>query len=348
MPGTSYGPYSYPLENRERYKSRIEFQAVRIDPPSFSSDFRFEVPETFTEFSINRQDIESRRQQQGNNYKRKSSVQINPMNTEILAGERADLYLPIALSIADRLNYETPNLNLAGAAALSSLQAGAGLVGSISESIRQGYQSVLDFLGAVSGNEISRVIAVRGSQSILGKALPESVRDAISIGTNVTMNPNTRAAFRAVGLREFTFEFKFIPKSQAESLMVKDIINFFRRHAYPEELAGIVALEYPNMFKIKMLYENEDGRFVNIGTPIKMCYLRSVSTVYNPTAQTFHSDGSPSEINMSLSFVEHKTLNRKDIENEQEFDETGINSDINPKPEEIYDYTEVSNNQTVS
>jgi hypothetical protein len=45
-----------------------------------------------------------------------------------------------------------------------------------------------------------------------------------------------------------------------------------------------------------------------------MCYLRNISTTYNPTSASFHSDGNPTEIDLTLSFVENTTLVRQDID----------------------------------
>ena len=53
---------------------------------------------------------------------------------------------------------------------------------------------------------------------------------------------------------------------------------------------------------------------VNIGPKMKSCYLTNVTTNFNPTTMTFHDDGKPVEIDLSLSFTEQITLNRKDIE----------------------------------
>ena len=62
-----------------------------------------------------------------------------------------------------------------------------------------------------------------------------------------------------------------------------------------------------------MQYQTQGGGYVQIGNRIKMSYLRSVSTTYNPSSMTFHPDGKPNEIDMTLSFVEHRTLHRGDI-----------------------------------
>ena len=39
-----------------------------------------------------------------------------------------------------------------------------------------------------------------------------------------------------------------------------------------------------------------------------------MSHTVNPTGGTFRRDGQPNEIDLTLSFVEYRTLNKKDIE----------------------------------
>jgi hypothetical protein len=134
------------------------------------------------------------------------------------------------------------------------------------------------------------------------------------------MNPNIRTNFNGVSVREFTFNFKFIPCSPREALAVKSIVKFFRFHSYPEEIVSFgafsVGLDYPEMFKIRLLSNSGNKHFKNIGTPIKLCYCKGVSTTYNPTSPALHADGSPTEIDMNLTFVEYKAQTRKDIEAE--------------------------------
>jgi len=131
------------------------------------------------------------------------------------------------------------------------------------------------------------------------------------------MNPNTRALFSKVNLRRFQFQFKFIPLTPEESRMVATIVKFFRYHAYPTEIPVDAAIalgyEFPDLFRIKA-FTKVDDRYVQNGTRIKDCYLESISTSYNPTQATFHRDGTPTEVDLSLNFIEHKTLSRKDIE----------------------------------
>ena len=46
---------------------------------------------------------------------------------------------------------------------------------------------------------------------------------------------------------------------------------------------------------------------------IHFCYLRTVSTTVNPTGGAMRRDGAPNEIDLTLSFVEYKTLKKDDI-----------------------------------
>ena len=63
--------------------------------------------------------------------------------------------------------------------------------------------------------------AARGSQYIP----VQGVRDAVGIAARITMNPNVRTKFQGVGIRQFDFNFQFIPKSAQESQAVADIIR---------------------------------------------------------------------------------------------------------------------------
>jgi hypothetical protein len=50
-----------------------------------------------------------------------------------------------------------------------------------------------------------------------------------------------------------------------------------------------------------------------VGTRILNSVLRSVAVLVNPQSMSWHKDGKPSEIDLTLSFGEERTLNRNDI-----------------------------------
>ena len=69
-------------------------------------------------------------------------------------------------------------------------------------------------------------------------------------------------------------------------------------------------MTFPNVFEIIFKYK---GAKNNSLPKLHHCYLRNVSHTINPTGGTFRRDGQPNEIDLTLSFVERKTLNKKDI-----------------------------------
>lgn len=303
----------YPLNRDQRFKSRISFQAIKVIPPKFSA--KFGASQTADE---NKGSTNIRRE--------KSSVDvISSLKVIPIAGENVGLYVPLAFNVGDGFGYNQASLGTAGAVIAKGLNSGAGIGGSVLGALKETGQSIFDFFGGIGGGDISRLAAVRGAELA---PIGDNARTAIGLTARVTMNPNIRTQFQGVDIREFSFQFKFIPTSSKEAETVKNIVQFFRLHAYPEELGDLgtfsFAYDYPNMFKIKLLSESEEGPvgeggqkiFKHIGTPIKMCYLKSIQTSYNPTAAVLHKDGSPSEIDLSLTFTEYKALSRKDIKNE--------------------------------
>lgn len=297
-----FGPYKYPLEKSDQYKSRISFQAIKVIPPEVT--IRVKTDNTVAE--------------DGSTQTSKSfngvSASASSLKVNEIAGEKADLYLPLSFQVNDGFDYASAQLGLLGAAAAAGMNNGQSIASSVIDGLKSGAQSVFDLFKT---GAVGRVAAVRGSQAI--PLIPDNVKSAIAITARVTMNPNIRTQFNGVSVREFNFTFKFLPKSPKESREVHRIIRFFRFHAYPVEMPYgepySIAFDYPNMFKIRLLSE-VDGLFKNVGTPIKLSYLKTVSTTYNPTSAVLHPDGSPTEIDMTLTFTEYKPLSRYDVVNE--------------------------------
>ena len=356
------GPFSYPKLDRDRHHAKVVFQAVKVEPPSFGSgdvytyddiydiikntaitaaaaatDFRDTSSEEYKQQTLDMQSAAAadpkyyrneRDNQKSGKAKERSFPKVEPTKIELLDGEKAELYLPVAFAVNDRFNYENVNLNISGAAALNAAGAGGGFLGSLASAVSEGFGSIGEFFSALNGGDISRIAAVRALNAPgISTLVPERIKNAISIAGGVSLNPNTRAAFRSVGLREFTFQFKFIPKTQDEAEEVKKIIQFFRYHAYPEHITPgesnlALGYKYPNLFKIKLMYDATDTGWVKnkssrrwkpIGGQIKMCYLRNVSANYNPSTMAMHSDGNFVESDITLNFVEYRTLHRGDL-----------------------------------
>ena len=127
----------------------------------------------------------------------------------------------------------------------------------------------------------------------------------------------------------------------------KQIVQFFRRNAYPEDIPANADLslgyKFPNMFKIKLMHKATDvNRYVPVGTQIKLCYIRNVQTQYNPQYAVFHSDGNPLEVDISVSFTEYKTLSRDDLRHDYtDFDPDLADDPTTPLDEGDGGYSEI-------
>ena len=296
------GPYKYPVDTANKHITKISFQAMKISPP---------------EFKINRATTTHPNEAKAAGSKRNeltsddSTIESTGLKVASIPGEKADIHIPISFQVNDGFNYAGTELGAFGGAISQVLNQGGSVGKAAFEGLKETGQSFLSVLKAFGGSEqeLGRLGIAR-----LARGLPVG-SNAVQIGARVSINPNVRAQFQNVSLREFNFAFKFLPTSFEESKQVKAIINFFRWHAYPELIGGTefsVGYEYPNMFRIKLLFTGEGGP-KNIGTPIKLCYLKSISTTYNPTSTTVFSDGSPTEIDMNLTFTEYKAQSRNDI-----------------------------------
>ena len=218
----------------------------------------------------------------------------------------------------DNALYDNADLNSLGATSEALIQSGASALSSVIGAASQGVGSIFD---AITGNKQLTETALRvgAARAIdLGSFLNSGVANALRLTNRTVINPNTRALFRGVNLREFTFQFKMIAESQQEAAIVEQIVKHFRTQMYPDtypvnignNVSADLGFAFPNVFEITFKYKNG----INERIPkIHFCYLRNVSTTINPTGGTFRRDGQPNEIDLTLSFVEYRTLNKKDI-----------------------------------
>ena len=81
---------------------------------------------------------------------------------------------------------------------------------------------------------------------------------------------------------------------------------------YPQiiEDAGLpLGYYYPNKFRILLSYNGQ-----RVATKFLDSNLKNVNVVYNPSSMGWHVNGKPSEVDLTLSFGEPRTLSKKDIQ----------------------------------
>ncbi len=224
-----------------------------------------------------------------------------------------DMYFPLTMQFNDNAQYDNAPLNAFGAGVEAAMNAGGTALESVLGSFNQGVTSMFD---AIAGNrQISETAMRVGLARVIDKAsmLNSGVANALTLQNRTIINPNIRALFKGVALREFTFQFKMIARSQLEAEVVRQIVEHFRTEMYPESLnvgGADIGFKFPNLFEI--IFNYKGARNKNM-PKLLLCYLRNVSTSINPTGGAFRRDGQPNEIDLTLSFVEHRTLDKGDI-----------------------------------
>jgi len=248
-----------------------------------------------------------------------SNVVLGGLKEQLVPGEPViDMYFPLTMQFNDNAQYDNAELGAIGASAEALVRSGAGALASVVGAANQGVESIFDLM---KGNKQLTEAALRvgAARAIdLGSFLNSGVANALRLTNRAIVNPNVRALFKGVSLREFTFQFKMIPESQQEAAIAQQIVKHFRRNMYPstfpvninDAVSADLGYQFPNLFQINFKYKGGE----NLRIPrMQLCYLRNVSTTVNPTGGTFRRDGQPNEIDLTLSFVEYRTLNKKDI-----------------------------------
>ena len=139
-------------------------------------------------------------------------------------------------------------------------------------------------------------------------------KNVLTRTTGKVMNPNLELLFSGPALRSFNYNFRFTPREQKESLMVRRIIKFFKKSMAPIlSKEGGLFLESPHVFKLKYIHKNGGQHpFLN---KIKPCALQNFSVQYAPDGSYMtYKDGSMTAYNISLTFGEINPIYDKDID----------------------------------
>lgn len=137
------------------------------------------------------------------------------------------------------------------------------------------------------------------------------VASALSAASGMALNPFKETVFESVDFRSFSFKYKFMPKNKRESESVYNIVQLFKEHMHPEiSDENRLFFVYPSEFQITYYYETGPNSYFHKFRP---CALESMDVTFGGEQFTSFKDGSPSEINLTLTFRELEILTRKMI-----------------------------------
>jgi len=331
---TTNGLLRYPIDDIEKHHGRISFRI--IDEDAARADIGKQIGQLANAIPKESGDIDksaekavsgttdflkglgaafTQRMNGSNSSIRQDAARFSQRDENLSVKNSAGgvtLYLPQSIQIQDAASYENMDLGRIGAGVESALASGGNAMGAFAN---EAAGQVGDVASLLKGGSMSGGLASLAAQSVA----PAGSAGAIASATGVSTNPNTRALFKAVPLRQFAFSFELVPSSAEEARICKDIVKWFRTELYPEALSvggGInYGYKFPNRFRIRMTYRNKadpDGSFN--GIKFLPVYLQSFNATYNNSGQALHADGNFQSISIAMNFMESRALTRQDIE----------------------------------
>ena len=216
------------------------------------------------------------------------------------------MYMPTSIKVNYGANYTDTPIGVFTEAAASIISTG----------VKDG-QALKDAIGKES--EVVGEAGVRmGLQGIgnipgFGGAL-----EAKEMMSGVIFADRMELAFKGIGKRKFQYEFKMMPRSQAEADEIKKIIYAFKFNMLPEYEGDTKGrkLRVPNTFDIQYMYQNAENSYLN---KVSTCVLESMDVTYGGSRfKTFDASSTdagapPVETSISLSFIEQEIITRERV-----------------------------------
>ena len=215
--------------------------------------------------------------------------------------------MPAQVSVKYNANYQNPEMGVATSMVVDA----AVVLGSGAEVDMAKLEK--DAKGVGEALEKTAV----GMVGDLGPGL-KGLKEAAEMRTGVIQSDRMELAFQGIDKRSFSYEFKMMPRSQAEADEIKKIINAFKFNMLPEFADGNRSgrrMTVPNTFDIQYMYQNAENNYLH---KISTCFLESMDVKYGGSRyKTFdgNADGAPPvETSITLEFKEIELITRERAE----------------------------------
>ena len=226
-----------------------------------------------------------------------NSLQLSQGKAEIAT--QIALYMPPSLSVSYNSKYGDQEISAFAGAGAAALDAFAGRNGA-------NFDTFLDSaLG--EGKMALETVAMKALDTVAPGATA-----LLALEKGAIRTPRMELMFEGIGRREFSFEFNFIPKSEAESATIKQIVYEFKYHMAPNYTDGTFReMDIPSFFNIRYMYKNGPNPFLN---KISTCALENMDVSYGGDRFVAYEGGAPQTTKLSLKFKEMEIITKNKIE----------------------------------
>lgn len=227
---------------------------------------------------------------------------VNPTKRTTIA---LALPMPNELAMHSGAEYTTVSPGVLG----TNLE--AALNGEVLQLLKNAGQTIIQDIPKFIGNVADELLGTQGSGDMMKQlALKVSGR---------ALNERREQMFKGMNSRTFNFNWTLIPRTQAESIYIHEIIKQLRYNQHPEvdisssgNTHGLNMI-IPNEFDLEFHFKGDQMT----GIPkISTCYLADVQVNYTPLQKWVAFDGTdnPVATHLSVTFTEIEPLTREMIE----------------------------------
>lgn len=229
------------------------------------------------------------------------------------------LYMPEDVSTGYKANWSGKSFSNIGRDALST-----------ASSLADGnFLQALQNAGSTANTAFNQIIPNLGEKSIssvISKITGEQIgnNEIFAATRGVVLNPNVELLFSGIDLRNFSLNYKLVPRNDKEAKEIKNIINCFRKAMLPtfaqsgdipfssEEALQNNFIRVPNVCRVSFMKGGGLNEFV---PQYKMCAITEVDVNYTPDGSyATYGDGNMVAIGLSLSFQETKLIFADEVE----------------------------------
>ena len=229
--------------------------------------------------------------------KSSNSIQLSKKATTRIATMIA-LYMPPSITVKYNSKYGEQNIGAMAAAGEGAIAAFAGRNGSTVGTALSG-----------AGDEIAPALSL-GAQNATN-AVFDGAKAIVALEKGAIRTPRMELMFEGIARRDFSFEFVFIPKDEAEAVEIEKIVKQFKFHMASQYTDGTFReMEIPSLFNIRYMYKNAENTHLN---KISTCALENMEVSYGAERFVAYEGGVPQTTKITLAFKEMEIITKDKI-----------------------------------
>ena len=256
----------------------------------------------------------------------KSNTRLN--EPAVRSKDTIAMYMPSKINSMNMLDYEMEGFETVQQGREAFDQAFSEGQGTFMERVLKSGSA----FGALAGTKAMQLVGDM-SQTV-GMGDPMNILKAYG---RVAINPQKEQLFNAPAPRKYEFAFEFAPRNEEESIVVRNIVQLFKYHAFPsiqsakidfdegagaglKNLAGAAFYDMPSEFQFEYRHiDRREGNEISVENHYlnraERCVLSEINVDYSGAGafQTF-DNGAPTHITLTLTFSEVRLITREHID----------------------------------